>query len=309
LSDPSQLADVVFEGKPLPKKVQIRAFRDGMIAFDFASWGEKPAEGLGEGGPDSADAHGRYQTERARLINAYVACLSSAGHGTVSSQLVAPSELMLTTFEDGAFKNVGITRRGYFLAEARHAPLPPVDSRLLRDPHAVKTDLLEDANEQLRYLMKRPDPAKTLLRTELLLRASVALNEHSYGDALVHAWTATEVLIRARLAEYLKEHEDRPVDGGGKFINRDRRDRLLKGKETAIYTATEILSLADWLPFDLYRRTNDARKLRNDWLHDAKEPLGGDVGLAILTAQQIFALVEGIELHIPVRRALHSIGE
>jgi hypothetical protein len=309
LADPTQLADVVFEGKRLPKGVRIRGFRDGVIAFDFASWGTKPPQGLGEGdGPSDFEANSRYQTECARLINAYVACFCAAGRGMLAAQVVAPRQLFGVAFDDGVYTGGGGDQAllNFALSEARRISLPPHDWRVMRSPEPVKIDWMEQANEQLRCLMKRPDPAKTLLRTELLLRASVALGNHAYGDALVNAWTAIEALLKTRLTDYLKENEDRPV-GGGKFINADRKRQLLDGRETTSYTVTEILSLADWLPFEQYKGITAARKLRNRWLHGGIEPPGDEVGSAIDTAQWFFALVEGIELFIPIGRPLHSL--
>jgi len=140
----------------------------------------------------------------------------------------------------------------------------------------------------------------TLLRAELLHRAKAAIMDQDRGGALTNAWMAIEGLLGDEFKRYLDDNEDRTgaIDPSGnavKFIDRKRRD-FLEGAEMTARLTAEFLSLADRLPFHLYRATVRCGKARNDWLHAQKGVSHEDAHAALLAAGELFELVEGVPL-------------
>ena len=303
---PADLADVIFEAE-LPCGIRFRAFRDGMLVFDLASWSPRPspnAPGLSE----DFEAEVEYQTAAVRLMNAHLACLQTATDWPLKPTVLTPGRVMRVTFADGSFQGGGGADRtaGLELFFARSRVLDPTDWRLRFGQRGISKEAMGRSIELLGELLGRPHQDTVLLRTELLYRSVAAYGDHDHSAALVHAWTATEGLMAARLGAYLDEEADRPTDRPGKFINGNRKGFLTHDLEARV--TAEVLSLIDRIPFALYRGIRDSAKTRNDWLHSQKKVTSGDAENAIRTAEQLFELVEGVSLQMPLGRQLHWIG-
>jgi hypothetical protein len=116
----------------------------------------------------------------------------------------------------------------------------------------------------------------TLLRAEMLFRATSALAHMDQAGALTNAWGVIEGLLGDLLHRYLDDNADRVDDQdtsgkGPKFIDGKRR-KFFEGSEMTARHTLELLSLLDILPFELYRASKQCAKARNDWLHKQQEP-------------------------------------
>lgn len=298
--DPTELSQVVLTAE-LPDGACLRVFRDGMLVFDFGSWAA-PVD------LEDFDAAEQYQTRCVRLMNAHLACLCDRAEGFLTPTVLTLARVMRVEFADGRLLVAGgrestATAELYFAREAR---LEWNDWRLRRGLGALSENAVRGSVALLRELLNRPNQDKALLRAELLHRSAAAYHDHDYSAALVHAWTAAEGLLGDLFAAFLDEEENRPNDGPAKFIN-DRRRKFLEGSEVTARLTAEILSLLDRLPFGLYRDARESAKARNNWLHSSIEATHEVADQAIHTAEGLFALVEGIDLRMPLSRSLHLL--
>lgn len=287
---------MVAEGA-LPGGVRRRAYRDGMLMFDFGSWGEPPPVQS-----DDFDLEAAYRVRCVRLMNTHLACLNAVARRMQSPTVVAPDHLLRMDFETGAFVSAGGEGSDFELWKARMGEFHRADDRIMRSG-VVSVIELQRAAELLTRLLNLPDQGLALLRAELILRSAASYADHDHNTALVFAWTVAESCLGELLTKYLDDVQDRPIEGPGKFISASRRDFFNKSQMTARHTV-EVLSLADRLPFDLYKSVRNALKARNDWLHKRVEATGGDAVGAVLAAQKLFALVGGPSLEMPLGRQL-----
>lgn len=294
--DPADLADVVAEGS-LPPAIRFRAYRDGMLAFDLGSWGD-PVR-LSDASTENFEAVAEYQVRCARLMNAHLACIHTAGSAGAKPTVLTPDRVMSVRWTDGRFQSGGAAMAMSFeLWRARGQGLSSTDWRLVGRHEVISTEAINDSIELLRALLERPEQGTVLLRAELIYRSAAAYSDHDASAALVHAWTAAEGLLGDLLANYLDSRDD---------LNHERK-RYLKSSNVNARVTAEILSLAGRLPAALYEGIERARKRRNRWLHSQERVTSEDAERAIQTAQQLFELVEGVRLQMPLGRQLHSLG-
>jgi HEPN domain-containing protein len=291
------LADVVAEVE-LSLGIRIRAFRDGMLAFDLGSWGD-PVK-LSNASPENFEAVAEYQVRCARLMNVHLACLHTVSEWPFKPTVLAPNRVMSVRWADGRLETGGSEGlMGLALWKARTEASDWNDWRLLsRSGPPIATEAMEKSFDLLHDLGDRPDQEVVLLRAELLFRSAAAYSDHDASAALVHAWTAAEGLLGDLLANYLDSRDD---------LNHERK-RYLKSSNVNARVTAEILSLAGRLPAALYEGIERARKRRNRWLHSQERVTSEDAERAIQTAQQLFELVEGVRLQMPLGRQLHSLG-
>lgn len=278
----------------------MRACRDGMFLFDFADWGEPPAETVSA--PDDFEAEAAYQVRCVRLMNAHSACLATASNWIQSPTVVTPGRLLRMNFETGDFIGAGGPGSDFEIWKSRMGEFHRADERIMRGT-IVTTAELREAADGLIKLMNLSDQHVALLRAELILRSGASYADYDSNAALVFAWIVAESVLGELLNQYLNEVGDRPVEEG-KFMPRDRRDFILGSEMTARHTA-ELLSLADRLPFGLYKAVRASAKARNDWLHYQNEITEAQAARALTAAQELFTLVRGPNLRMPLGRHLH----
>jgi hypothetical protein len=304
LVDHTELSHPVFESGLAPG-VDMRAYRDGMLVFRMGDWG-KPSEE--EHHEDSFDAEVAHQARWVRLMNAHLACLHTAWSALhekiLTTSIVRPGRLMAVDF-NGEFGS-SPDHIATALYNARLAPQEDEDDwRWDRSLGTIGPDVLQLAADLLSQILAQQRQASSLLRTELLYRGVVAFQEFDASAALVHAWTTIEGLLGDEFMDYLVDQEVRP-DGedGSKFMNRERRD-FLTGSGVNSRVTAEMLSLADRIPYDLYRDVLASAKARNRWLHRAEPVAPSSAAAAIHTATALFREVEGIDLTLSLQRQLH----
>jgi hypothetical protein len=288
----ADLGDVVGDVE-LPQHIRVRAFRDGMIAYDLSAWGGFDPEA----GTDGIDT---FFASNLQLINAHLACLQSVIGIQARFSVASIWSVMQVFFESGRFLAMTDATSGGAIMDLYQAREPPVDrpydwrydrySSLI-----VSQEVVERSFSLLGELLETPRPEIALQRAELMLRSGVALFDQDSAGALVNAWTAIEGLLGDLLGKFLDEQtEQLALDGTP--LNVERRKFL--ARMTAKHTV-EFLSLTGRLPPALYRSIERCRKARNAWLHALKRPTNEDARDALDAAGGLFELTEGIRLGAP----------
>lgn len=295
----ARLGDVIYETL-LPGGLKSRAHRDGMLAYDFTSEGK-----LTGSGPESFAAYAR----RVRLINAHLACLkASTAQNVHLASATAETVVSVAYDKNDDYEKIsgGIIASGgeagvmiISLARARvESPAGPIDWRFIRMGVVVGQDEIERSYALLRQLLELEDQRRedALLYAELLVRAQAALSVGDNAGALVYAWTVAESLLRTLFLRWVNDvASGKDVDPDRTFLDSNRVKDLEGSKMTAWHVA-ELGSLVGWLPFDLYRTVRACAKARNRWLHDQDLSALEKAPDAILSAQELFKLAEGVDL-------------
>jgi len=126
----------------LPVGIRIRAFRDGMLAFDLGSWGD-PVK-IRDASPENFEAVAEYQVRCARLMNAHLACLHTTSQWPFKPTVLAPNRVMNVRWADGRFESGGDEIMGLALWKARSEASDWNDWRLLsRSSAPIATEAMK----------------------------------------------------------------------------------------------------------------------------------------------------------------------
>jgi len=301
LPDPTLLGEVVLTAE-LPNGIRVRVFRDGMIAFYMGD----ATPNFNDTSPALGESFQAWHEGVTRLANAHLACLATVipFPTTGPSGIVTTWSVIQVDFDSGRFEAASHPTMGgalMALYDARRAG--PFDWRFYRGRSLILTEEhLKRSFDLLGGLLDRPSREITLLRAEMLFRATSGLAHMDQAGALTNAWGVIEGLLGDLLRRYLDENADRPADqdtpgNTPKFINGERR-KFFEGSDMTARHTLELLSLLEILPFELYRASTQCSKARNDWLHKQQEPSGEIAQIAVRTAGELFALVEGVPLYV-----------
>jgi hypothetical protein len=128
----------------------------------------------------------------------------------------------------------------------------------------------------------------------------------TFDASLIQSWAAIERRLTDVWDRYIAQNRERRVDGKVEtFINAKRT--LTGGRDFTISIVSEILSLLDLIPSDLYQRLAPVRRARNDWMH-ALTPVSGSASAQSLhVAFDLLRAVDGIDLD-PVPEIMFSSG-
>jgi len=302
--DVSQLSDIVFEDQ-LPCGIHVRAYCDGLFLFDFRGvdgFTHEPApEQL-----DSFENTALLRLERTEVLNAHVVCLrdslSRLQNWGLPYQSVTPHDLVSHAADDDPRKGVGFkSARDADLHMARYAtayvPWYPktFDRRIQGRFLKIETDTIADSFSRLQNLIAF-DSKLPLRLASLYNFAIVSLQDHDYPRSLITSWAIIERLLDEKWATYIAEHRKREIDGEQTvFINADRVKKL-KGSDYTASIRTEVLSLLDCLSFDAYKKVENARRVRNGWMHELKNVCISDAKEAIQVTAELFNSVYGFKL-------------
>lgn len=256
-------------------------FRNGLFAFDLTEW---PL-----GAPGWADAETVRERDRWRthLVNTHLACLYTASKRrgpTLHPMLVNPDDLIHLhspdTFSAGGMVATTQVLRANWTTNS--GPPPKDDWRLLRGT-TVDLDAITQSYDQLDEILSTGNADQLLPVVDVALRGSVAHYAKAWDAALIQSWAAIERLLTGIWETYIAENRERVRDGERKvFINADRKDQLLKGRDYTISVVSEILSLLDVLPDEIYRRLKPIRQARNGWMHQL-EPVSASASAQSLS--------------------------
>lgn len=155
------------------------------------------------------------------------------------------------------------------------------------------------------FFTKCIDVFEDYAKVRLLSQLMKSLSEFRYGNretSFILAWFAVETLIQERFGKWLSE-KGKTYDDGSKRINSDRK-KYLMGRDYSISIVTNILELADVYPFELFQDINDARKVRNDIVHEQHRCTLEECQQVMLLAAKLIKLQHGVEIvlddHFPM---------
>jgi hypothetical protein len=310
--DLAQLSDVVYEDK-LPSGLHVRAYCDGLILFDFTGAKgfspEPPPEAL-----NSFAETALLRLERTEVLNAHVVCLrdslSRLQKWGLPFQAITPHDLLSHVADDDPSQAVGFkSDRDADLYMARYAsayvPWYPktVDSRIRGRMLTIERATIADSFAQLERLLSYE--SKTPLRLSSLFNfAIVSLQDHDYPRSLITSWVIIERLLDEKWNSYIASQRKRNIDGEETvFINADRVKKLA-GRDYTASVRTEVLSIVNSLSFGAYRKIENARRVRNDWMHELHDVRMSDASESIEVAAELFDSVFGFQLPTGVSLSL-----
>jgi hypothetical protein len=294
--DISQLADIVYE-KALECGLRVRAYCDGLFLFDFSN-----AQGFSEEPQpekvDSFEETAQLRLERTEVLNAHVVLLRKAlsirQKWGLEYQSVTPHDLLSHHSDEDPNRGVGFkSSRDADLHMARYAttyvPWYPkiFDRRIQGRMLIIESETIEQSFVELSKLLAKDN--KTPLRLVSLFNfAMVSLQDHDYPRSLITSWAIIEQLLDLKWTEYMKDHRSEIISGEKfTFINADRLKKL-EGMDYTASVRTEMLSLLGSLPFDVYKDMENARRVRNGWMHELKVVKMSDALDAIRVASFLY---------------------
>jgi hypothetical protein len=196
------------------------------------------------------------------------------GHGVAN-------ESVTSVFQMGRYKSM------YAL------PIPSDPKIVMRQ--VISTDALANAAEQFSLVVNTPGLNK------LLASFTKSIGEYKVGNyetSIILAWFISETMIRDMWKTHVSSlNEDE--GGGQQRINCDRRDYLIKGRDFTIASVTNILELFHILRFDLFKKIDSVRSVRNKIVHREPNysPKAAEAQLAITTARELCTAKYGIDFN------------
>jgi hypothetical protein len=284
----------------IPHGISTWCFRNGLVVFNLASWKPgAPTPAAKRGDPEAIRARLRWRTY---LLNTHLACLYTSckrrDRNSLSPMALAANEV-INIQDDGAFgvagdlAGPGLVRLRWTTADG---PPPAGDWRFDRAA-GVSTAALRDSYELLSSVLRRPDGGEEVLPlVDLALRSAVAHTNNTFDASLIQSWALIERVLTSIWESYLDDNRQRDVAGQtATFITADRK-KLLTGRDVTISVVSEMLSLLELLPHELYERLAEPRRARNGWMHELK-PIRVKASAQSLTlAFELLRFAHGIDL-------------
>lgn len=285
--------------------ITAKVLREGRFVFDFSDCAPAAIPGDVAMSFDDTTA---VMLRRTTVLNAHLACLYTAlarvERFAVTKMVVTPVNLIGSTTIDDEGWGASDAQIIYLLqadspASYNHLSPASADWRLFHRT-VISLETVETSFQLLDRLLRHSSGEAAGL-AELYTKACKSYEDHDYATSLTVAWTITEHLVQVLWDRYIQRNRERTADGERfTFINAQRRARLTGGRDYTASIISEVLSLLDELPFDLFERLGQVRSDRNAWLHDLRPVSRAAAGTAIDVARQTLGFVEGIELEAPL---------
>ena len=305
--DSSVHHEVILE-KDLCSGIKVRVQRDGTFLFDFSSWEHAPQimiPGYRTPGPgiphrqptETADAtikSEKYAVLRAQVMNVHQACVATSERilkhrsSLIGLPLTSDDVLRGLTFDQCLFYRDSTNARSL----ARNALNNRYEGSR-KDPfprHVLEAEIIHDSLDRLDHILLTEDPA-LIQMSEAAYLAGCRCAEGRSGEAITLAWSVCEQVISTIWKRFLTESSPK-----GR-MPRNRLDRLTGGAYTAS-VMTEFLELEGRIENDVYQHIEEARKGRNNWVHDMKEPDNSQVNHSIQAVEGLLQNVHGIRLSL-----------
>lgn len=132
-------------------------------------------------------------------------------------------------------------------------------------------------------------------RVELVEAAFIATTrrrEKRYGEAITIGWTVCEQIISIMWRRMLDEIKA----SDPQRMTKDRREKLT-GRDYSASVMVEFLEVEGLISTELFRMLEIARKARNKWAHQMREPRGSEVWTCLRAIELLMETV----LKIPLR--------
>lgn len=298
----------------LIRGIKVKALKEGIFMFDFSEWppGRAPPENLSV----DFDATASIVLKRTSLMNTHLACLHTSisrpdtdnRRFVLDKMVVSPSDVI--GFNEFSTYTLGVVGdpRVYWLMETRYPSTyrkdyyNTMDTRL-KGRRVVDSEKVAESVSLLNEILSNPDQNAMFL-VELCLRSCKACEDHNYAFSLVTAWAVVENLLQRLWSRYVDDQRGRQVEEDAEvFLNSARREKLTDGRDFTASVISEILSLVDLIPFDLYQVLSKVRKTRNDWMHELRPVTRLDANDAVELAQRMLNFVDKLDIAIlPVGR-------
>lgn len=278
--------------------VGLKVSRQARFVFDFAQW----APGSAAQAKSPLDKWEERVFARMRFMNLFLAGFYTSMlriQKRTSPKLfidyttyVAARSFALNLYDGQCdFRQSAVIQHG----EEQHLKFRPVWQSVPESVLQTTVDLTNAA------IGKGSDDVATL--AELL---SFYLHESGkYEASHTAAWTIAERCLNELWNAHLCNLEDQHQASGSeeKFINSVRRQKLT-GRDFTASIVSEVLSLSNILPFDMYKLASRVRQTRNDWLHRLHTIDRADASDAVALAQSLLRQTGVFDAEIP----FHVIG-
>lgn len=143
-------------------------------------------------------------------------------------------------------------------------------------------------------LLSETEETAIIQMVEAAYLAACRSAEGRLGEAITLAWGVCEQLLSISWKEFIAEASTKSK------ITGKRRKNLLEGRDYTASVKTEILELNGRFAPDLYSLIDNARKARNDWMHEMKEPNNVQVLDALHAAEGLLQSALGIQQVFPM---------
>ena len=123
--------------------------------------------------------------------------------------------------------------------------------------------------------------------------ASIRRREKRFGEAITIGWTVCEQLISKIWNDFMATIQS----ANSERMPKDRRDRL-NGRDYSASVVIEILELSGLLGPELFRMLEVARKARNKWAHQMREPRENEVRICLQAIELLMQKLLALPLHL-----------
>ena len=304
--------EIVFEER-LRIGIKARVHRDGTFLFDFSSWNAAPQRvipgyRIKHGTPhrpprktEAADEDAEKSAViRAQVMNVHQSCLATAewqhrkGSIGVGVPVGSADALKGWTFDDCLIYRDFETNPRQLMRQAANGR----DGVYRIKPyhrHVIDIEVAENSLNLLdQVLLSECEETTIIQMVEAAYLAAVRSAEGRLGEAITLAWGVCEQLLSRSWKEFITEAS---VESQ---ITGKRKKNLLEGRDYTASVKTEILELSGRLDAELYVHIDNARKARNNWMHEMQEPNNAHVLDALHAVEGLFQSVLGIRQVFPM---------
>ena len=298
--------------------IKVRVQRDGTFLFDFSRWPPAPsilipgyripvarmphrAAKEHETATLKAEAIG---VLRVQVMNVHQACLATSQRALTRSSsgvglpLTSHDTLKGMTFNEALRYGSTGNSRDIVRSMVNNSDLTAQRHRFHRD--VLETATVEHAMELFNRVVSTED--ENLFRmVEAVYLAACRCQEGRLGEAMVLAWGSCEKLLTIAW--------DRTIGGKEEEHMPSVRKKKLHDRGYTASVRTEVLELMGVIGHQVYRQLEQARRARNLWAHEMREPGSREVGHAVEAAQSLLQRFYGISLSIPTIASTPGVPE
>lgn len=289
--------------------IEVQVNRDGTFLFDFTHWILGPPvvlpgflipEGATSFSPTAEHHRADRLAEdtavlRAQVLNAHQACLVTAERLMNRS---SGAGFPVTAWSSYKAVTLGTPPPYHDDTESLHALVHNLSNNKyglspapLKHRRALDVALVNRSFDLLDDLLRNGD----LTAIRLVEAGFIAGNrkrEKRFGEAITLGWTICEQIVAIAWRRQLEEVQRQDAER----MPKDRRSKLL-GRDYTASVMVEMLELTGVLDRDLFRKLEVARKARNKWAHEMREPREGEVWACLSAIELLMSKV----LDIPFR--------
>lgn len=292
--------------KTLNCGIKVRVNRDGLFLFDFTSSeycqpvvlpGYIKPEGRSYRYTVEHDAADRraeeVAVERAQIMNVHQACLVTAER-LMNQGGASPTPITAW----GGHKAITLSTPPAYHndLESLHALAHKVAnnvyrSNIIRSRRVLSIDLLDRSFDIFDGIISNGGMGHVKI-VEAAFVATTRRKEKRYGEAITIGWTVCEQIISIKWREMINEiRENNP-----QRMPKERREKLI-GRDYSASVMAEMLEVKGLISNELFRMLEIARKARNKWAHEMREPRGSEVWTCLRAIELLMETV----LKIPLR--------